>query len=212
MKTVPRPTTSSVLRGWNESSTCMRHPVSRLRCVANESPWMWNSGRTLTSTSSGVNRQHACQRPQAGGEVGVGVHDALGPAGRARAVEHQARGVAVDRRARRAGPPGRPRPRASGSRARSSGSSGSQRLDDRPLVLAGHHDPRAAVLEEVPQLVGGEPRVQRQGDRRRRRASPGGPPGTAASPAVTIATRSPGSTPSRRNRAAHRRACASSSP
>jgi hypothetical protein len=57
MNTVPRPTASSVRRGWNDSSMCMRQPVNRLKCAAKESPWIWNRGRTLTTTSSGVNRQ-----------------------------------------------------------------------------------------------------------------------------------------------------------
>ena len=60
MKTVPRPTASSVRRGWNDSSMSMQLPVKRLMWVANDSPWMWNSGKTFTSTSSGVNRQHCC--------------------------------------------------------------------------------------------------------------------------------------------------------
>ena len=125
---------------------------------------MWNSGKTLTSTSSGVNRQNSLQGPQAGGEVGVRVHDPLGPAGRARAVKHQAWPIAADRGLGEMafrGIPGL----GVGQQTAQLRQLGSQRLDDRPLVVAGHHDPRAAVLEEVTQLIGGEPRVQRKRDR-----------------------------------------------
>ena len=165
MNTVPRPTTSSVFRGWNWSSTCMTHPVNRLNCVANESPWMWNSGRTLTRTSSGREPPGRAQRPQARGEVGMRVHDALGPPGRARAVEHQARIVAVDRGLRETAlrrVPGL----AIGHQGAQLGQLGLERLDERPLLLPGHHDPRPAVLEEVPQLVGGGAGIQRQRDGR----------------------------------------------
>ena len=59
MKTVPRPTTSRVRRGWKASSITMQPPDSRLSWAAKERPWMWNSGRTLTVTSSGVTRQQS---------------------------------------------------------------------------------------------------------------------------------------------------------
>ena len=40
MKTVPVPTNSRVSTGMERSAMSMRLPVKRLRCVANESPWM----------------------------------------------------------------------------------------------------------------------------------------------------------------------------
>ena len=203
MKTVPRPTTSSVFRGWNGSSTCMQQPVKQAQVRREREPVDVEQRQDVDQHVVGREPPAVAERPEARGEVGVRVDDPLGPAGRARAVEHQAGVVAVDRglgETALGGVPGL----AVGHQGAQLGQRRLERLDDRPLVLPGHHDPRAAVLEEVTQLVGGEPGIQRQARRPRRRASPGGPPGTAASPAVTIATRSPGSSPSRRIRAAHR--------
>ena len=56
---------------------------------------------------------------------------------------------------------------ASVSTARSSGSSARNESMTGRWSSTGHHHPGAAVLEEVSQLIAGEPRVQRQGDRRR---------------------------------------------
>ena len=87
-----------------------RPPVSRLRCVANESPWMWNSGRTLTSTSSGVNRQHAAAR--AGSRRGWRGCARPPWAGRSSpSCRASGRGHRGDRRDRGSVPRGRPRPR-----------------------------------------------------------------------------------------------------
>ena len=109
------------------------------------------------------------------------VDDAPGPSGRARAVEDQASGIAVDRGLGELGLGGLPRlgVEHQGAEPRQFGPHG---VDDRVHVPAGHHDPRAAIPEEIPQLVGREPRVQGERDALPRRASPGGPPGTAASP------------------------------
>ena len=94
------------------------------------------------------------------------MNNPFGPSRRARAVQHEARGVAADARLGRCVLGSRPRVgrRAKPAQLRQLGS---QRLDDWVLLVAGDDRPRAAVREEITQLLSGEPGVQ--GERNRPR-------------------------------------------
>ena len=111
MKTVPRPTTSSVRRGWNESSMSMLAPGQEAQVRREREPVDVEQRQDVDQDVVGREPPAVLQRVQAGGEVGVRVHDPLGPAGRARAVEHQAWGIVRRWRVPRNGLREHPRPR-----------------------------------------------------------------------------------------------------
>ncbi len=101
------------------------------------------------------------QRVQTGGEVGVRVHDPLGPAGRSRAVKHQTWGIVGDSWFRETSFGFGSIPCLGvGQQGVQLRQLGPQRLDNRALIVACDHGPGATVLKEVTQLLSREPRVQ----------------------------------------------------